>query len=56
MEFDLIKSTEALERTPKILEELRDEWSSHIAQITRVMAKQYKEAIGQWIKYFRVMQ
>lgn len=29
---------------------------THIAQITRVMAKQYKEAIGPWIKYFRVMQ
>jgi hypothetical protein len=29
---------------------------THIAQITRVMAKQYKAAIGPWIKYFRVMQ
>lgn len=28
----------------------------HIAQITRVMAKQYKEAIGPWIEYFRVMK
>lgn len=29
---------------------------THIAQITRVMATQYKEAIGPWIKYFRVIQ
>lgn len=29
---------------------------THIAQIARVMAKQYKEAIGPWVKYFRVVQ
>jgi len=29
---------------------------THISQITRVMAKQYKEAIGPWIKYFRMLQ
>ena len=29
---------------------------THIAQISRVMAKQYKEAIGPWIKYFRLLQ
>ena len=29
---------------------------THIAQIARMMAMQYKEAIGPWIKYFRVMQ
>ena len=28
----------------------------HIAQISRVMAKQYKEEIGPWIKYFRLMK
>ena len=28
---------------------------THIAQITRVMAKQYKSEIGPWIEYFRVM-
>lgn len=28
----------------------------HFAQITRVMAKQYKEEIGPWIKYFRLLQ
>jgi len=29
---------------------------THTAQITRVMAKQYKENIGPWIEYFRVLQ
>ena len=29
---------------------------THIAQITRVMAKQYKEAIGPWVQFFRVLQ
>ena len=28
---------------------------THIAQVTRVMAKQYKSEIGPWIEYFRVM-
>jgi hypothetical protein len=28
---------------------------THIAQITRVMAKQYKEEIGPWVEYFRIM-
>lgn len=42
------------------LRQLLSTWTihdlTHIAQITRVMAMQYKEAIGPWIKYFRVMQ
>ena len=42
------------------LRQLLSTWTihdlTHIAQITRVMAKQYKEAIGPWIKYFKVMQ
>ena len=42
------------------LRQLLSTWTihdlTHIAQITRVMAKQYKEAIGPWIKYFRLMQ
>jgi hypothetical protein len=29
---------------------------SHIAQISRVMAKQYREAVGPWRAYLRVMQ
>ncbi len=28
---------------------------THIAQITRVMAKQYKSEMGPWIEYFRIM-
>ena len=28
---------------------------THIAQITRVMAKQYKEEIGPWTDFFRVL-
>jgi hypothetical protein len=28
---------------------------THIAQITRVMAKQYKEETGPWIEYFRIL-
>ena len=42
------------------LKQLLSTWTihdlTHITQITRVMAKQYKDAIGPWIKYFRVMQ
>ena len=29
---------------------------SHIAQITRTMARAYTEAVGQWTAYFRVLQ
>lgn len=29
---------------------------THIAQICRVMAKQYKEAIGPWEEFFRILQ
>jgi DinB superfamily len=29
---------------------------SHIAQISRVMAKQYREAVGPWRAYLRVME
>ena len=28
---------------------------THISQITRVMAKQYKNAIGPWTEFFRVL-
>lgn len=28
---------------------------THLAQITRVMAKQYKEEIGPWVQFFRIM-
>jgi hypothetical protein len=29
---------------------------THIAQVTRVMAKQYKEEMGPWPEYFRILQ
>ena len=29
---------------------------SHIAQITRTMAREYTAAVGPWIEYFRVLQ
>jgi len=28
---------------------------THLSQITRVMAKQYKEEIGPWVLFFRLM-
>jgi len=42
------------------LSQLLSTWTvhdlTHIAQITRVMAKQYKQAIGPWVKFFRILQ
>jgi hypothetical protein len=42
------------------LRQLLSTWTvhdlTHIAQITRVMAKQYRDAIGPWLTYFRVLQ
>lgn len=29
---------------------------THVAQVTRVMAKQYKEEMGPWPEYFRILQ
>ncbi len=29
---------------------------NHIAQVSRVMAKQYKDAVGPWIAYLRILQ
>jgi uncharacterized damage-inducible protein DinB len=29
---------------------------THIAQVTRVMAKQYKDEIGPWTEFFRILQ
>jgi hypothetical protein len=29
---------------------------NHIAQLSRIMAKQYKEAVGPWIGYLRILQ
>lgn len=42
------------------LSQLLSTWTvhdlNHIAQITRVMAKQYKDAVGPWINYLRILQ
>ncbi len=41
------------------LKELLATWTvhdlSHIAQISRVMAKQYKNDVGPWVKYIRIL-
>ncbi|HEX5168048.1 MAG TPA: DinB family protein, partial [Cyclobacteriaceae bacterium] len=29
---------------------------NHISQVSRVMAKQYKEEVGPWIEYLRILQ
>ena len=29
---------------------------NHLAQISRVMAKQYKEEVGPWVEYLRILQ
>jgi hypothetical protein len=28
----------------------------HIVQISRVMAKQYRDAVGPWVEYLRVLR
>ena len=42
------------------LRQLLSTWTihdlTHLSQITRVMAKQYKDEMGPWLEYFRIMQ
>ena len=42
------------------LSQLISSWAvhdlGHIAQISRVMAKQYKEPAGPWIEYLKILQ
>lgn len=42
------------------LKQLLSTWTAHdlthISQITRVLAKQYKEEIGPWVAYFNIMK
>ena len=44
---------------PVTLRQLLSTWVvhdlTHIAQISRVMAKQYKQEIGPWVEYFRIL-
>ena len=45
---------------PVILSQLLATWAAHdlthLHQITRIMAFQYREAVGPWVKYLGVMQ
>jgi hypothetical protein len=45
---------------PVTLSQLISTWVvhdlNHIAQISRVMAKQYKEEVGPWIEYLRILK
>ena len=42
------------------LEQLLATWTAHdlnhIAQVARVMAKQYKEAVGPWVAFLKILQ
>ena len=42
------------------LRQLLSTWTihdlTHLSKVTRVMAKQYKEEMGPWLEYFRIMQ
>ena len=50
MNFDLTRSLAILERTPGALRALLATWPTHglgrLAQIARVVARQYREAVG----------
>lgn len=63
MEFDLPTATAVLERTPLNLQAmlaglphtLTSANEGHLAQIARVMAKQYRDAVGPWRTYLPIM-
>jgi|ERR1051326_2394799 uncharacterized damage-inducible protein DinB len=59
-EKDLLKTGIHPEFGEVTLKQLLGTWVAHdlghIAQISRVMAKQYKEEAGPWVKYLRVLQ
>ena len=68
MDFDLPTGAAVLERTPGTLRAMLDglapPWADatwvahdlgHIAQSARVMARQYREAIGPWRAYLPIM-
>jgi DinB superfamily len=58
-EKDLLKTGTHPSLGPVTLQQLLSTWTihdlSHIAQITRVMCKQYKEEVGPWINYLPVL-
>jgi uncharacterized damage-inducible protein DinB len=59
-EQDLELTGEHPELGPVTLRQLLATWVvhdvSHLAQITRTMAREYTEAVGPWTQYFRVLQ
>lgn len=58
-EKDLLKTGNHPSFGPVTLQQLLSTWTvhdlSHIAQITRVMCKQYKEEVGPWINYLPIL-
>ena len=58
-DYDLGLEGEHPEFGPVTLRQLLATWVAHdlahLNQISRVMAKQYKEAVGPWRRYLRVM-
>ena len=56
---DLLKTGIHPSFGPVTLQQLLSTWTvhdlSHIAQITRVMCKQYKEEVGPWINYLPIL-
>jgi len=58
-ETDLVKKGTHPDLGEVTLKQLLSTWVAHdlthIAQIGRVMAKQFKEEIGPWIAYFRIL-
>ncbi len=58
-EDDLLKTGTHPSFGPVTLQQLLATWTvhdlSHIAQITRVMCKQYKEEVGPWVNYLPIL-
>lgn len=58
-EADFLKTGIHPSLGPVTLSQLIATWTvhdlSHIAQITRVMCKQYKDEVGPWIEYFGIL-
>jgi hypothetical protein len=68
MEFELDDAVAILERTPRVVRELLGRvtlrqllstWAvhdlGHLAQISRTMAKRYREQVGPWRAYLPVL-
>ncbi len=59
MTFDLGLSIDVLRRSPATLQQLLASWVvhdlGHLAQVARVMAKQYTEDVGPWMPFKPVL-